>query len=101
MAGGPWTARLAVLLALAAFAAGCAAGGAFRRGEDLMRRGDLDLAVASYRKALQASPDNAHYKIALQRAMLAASRMHIERAKQYESGDQLEAALGESKLASE
>jgi type II secretory pathway component GspD/PulD (secretin) len=101
MAGSPWTARLAVLLALAAFAAGCAAGGAFRRGEDLMRRGDLDMAVASYRKAVQGAPDNAHYKIALQRAMLAASRMHIERAKQYESGDQLEAALGEYRLASE
>ncbi len=32
------------------------------------------MAVASYRKAVQAAPDNAHYKIALQRAMLAASR---------------------------
>jgi len=66
-----------------------------------MRHGDLDMAVASYRKAVQADPDNASYKIGLQRAMLAASRLHIERAKQYESMDQMEAALGEYKLASE
>src|SRR5499426_4522280 len=101
MTKGRWPRRLIVLLALTAVAAGCAAGSAFRRGESLMRRGDLDMAVASYRKAVQADPDNAHYKIALQRAMLAASRMHLDRAKQYESQDQLEAALGEYKLAAE
>jgi general secretion pathway protein D len=96
-----WAARLAVLLALGTLAVGCAAGSAFRKGEDLMRRGDLDMAVASYRKAVQADPDNAHYKIGLQRAMLAASRMHIDRARQYEQMEQLEAALGEYKLAAE
>jgi len=96
-----WPARLVVLLALALLAGACAAGSAFRKGEDLMRKGDLDMAVASYRKAVQGAPDNAHYKIALQRAMLAASRLHIDRARQYESMDQLEAALGEYKLASE
>src|SRR5215475_10540843 len=96
-----WPARLTALLALVAIAAGCAAGSAFRRGEDLMRKGDLDMAVAQYRKAVQTDPDNANYKIALQRAMLAASRMHIDRAKQFESMDQLEAALGEYKLAAE
>jgi type II secretory pathway component GspD/PulD (secretin) len=90
-----------MLLVLAALAAGCAAGSAFRRGESLMRSGDLDMAVASYRKAVQADPDNAHYKIGLQRAMLAASRLHVDRAKQYEQMDQLEAALGEYKLAAE
>src|SRR5215468_5600988 len=101
MTKGRWSRRLIVLLALAAVAAGCAAGSAFRRGESLMKKGDLDMAVASYRKAVQADPDNARYKIALQRAMLAASRMHLDRAKQYEAMDQLEAALGEYKLASE
>src|SRR5437867_10565608 len=96
-----WPARLVVLAALAALAVGCAAGSAFRKGESLMRSGDLDMAVASFRKAVQADPDNAHYKISLQRAMLAASRLHVERARQYEQMDQLEAALGEYKLASE
>src|SRR5262247_2565673 len=101
MTKGRRPARLVGLLLLVAFAAGCAAGSAFRRGESLMKKGDLDMAVASYRKAVQDDPDNAHYKIALQRAMLAASRMHLDRAKQYEAMDQLEAALSEYKLASE
>jgi type II secretory pathway component GspD/PulD (secretin) len=96
-----WPKRVTMLLVLAALAAGCAAGSAFRRGESLMRSGDLDMAVASFRKAVQADPDNAHYKIGLQRAMLAASRLHVDRARQYEQMDQLEAALGEYKLAAE
>ena len=44
-----------------------------------MRAGNLDEAVAAYRKAVQAAPDNANYKIALERAMLAASRAHLDR----------------------
>src|ERR1043166_7570939 len=92
---------LAVALAVALVAAGCAAGKAFRRGETAMRAGDLDGAVAAYRKAVQEAPENATYKIALQRAMQSASRAHMEKAREYESQDQLEAALGEYKLASE
>ena len=96
-----WPALAVLLTVLGVLAVGCAAGSAFRKGEDLMRRGDLDMAVASYRKAVQAAPENAQFKIALQRAMLAASRLHIDRARQYESMDQLEAALGEYRQASE
>jgi general secretion pathway protein D len=92
---------LVVVMALAAVAAGCAAGKAFRKAEEAMRAGDLDAAVAGYRAAVQASPENASYKIALQHAMLAASRAHLDRAREYEKSDQLEAALGEYKQASE
>ena len=91
---------LGLLVAMALLAAGCAAGKAFRQGDALMRSGDLDQAVAAYRKAVQAAPENANYKIALQRAMLAASRAHLDKARQYEEQDQLEAALGEYKQAS-
>ena len=59
------------------------------------------MAVSAYRKAVQAAPDNASYKIALQRAMLAASRAHFDRAREYERMDQLEAAVGEYRQASE
>jgi general secretion pathway protein D len=90
-----------VLLALVLVAGGCAAGKAFRQGELSMRAGNLDEAVAAYRKAAQASPDNATYQIALRRAMQTASRAHLEKAHEYESQDQLEAALGEYKAASE
>jgi type II secretory pathway component GspD/PulD (secretin) len=93
--------RLGFLLAAATIVAGCAAGQAFTQGESATKAGDLDGAVAAYRKAVQEAPDNASYKIALQRAMLAASRAHLDRAKEYESMDQLEAALGEYKQASE
>ena len=89
------------VLVLALLAGGCAAGKAFRQGESSMRAGNLDEAVAAYRKATQAAPDNATYKIGLQRAMQTASRAHLEKAREYEKADQLEAALGEYKAASE
>jgi general secretion pathway protein D len=92
---------LGVVIALSMVAAGCAAGRAFRAGNLATRAGDLDQAVAHYRAASQASPDNANYKIALERAMLAASRAHLDRAREFEGQDQLDAALSEYRLASE
>jgi general secretion pathway protein D len=93
--------RMGVVLAIAATAAGCAAGRAYRQGEVASRAGDLDQAVAYYRTAVQADPDNPNYKIALERAMQSASRAHFERARAFEAADQLEAARGEYRLASE
>jgi general secretion pathway protein D len=87
--------------ALALLMGGCAAGAAYRHGDTAMRAGNLDEAVAEYRKAAQAAPNNATYKISLQRAMQAASRAHLEKAHEYEKQDQLEAALGEYRAASE
>ena len=72
-----------------------------RRADEAMRAGDLDQAVAFYRTAVQASPDNPNYKIALERAMQAASRVHFEKAREFEAQDQLEAARGEYRLAAE
>jgi general secretion pathway protein D len=92
---------LFLMALLAAVAAGCAAGKAFQRGNAAMKGGDLDQAVAYFRTATQASPDNANYKIALERAMQAASRMHFEKARDYETKRQLEAARGEYQLAAE
>lgn len=92
---------LAVALAAALLVSGCAAGRAFRQGDVAMRAGDADQAVAHYRVAVQAAPDNPSYKIALERAMLAASRSHIDRAKEFEANDQLDAARSEYRLASE
>src|ERR1043166_9097564 len=92
---------LAAVLSLALVAGGCAAVQSFRQAERQMRAGNLDEAVAAYRKAVQAAPDNANYKIALSRALVAASRSHLEKARDFESKDQLEAALGEYKQASE
>src|SRR6185436_9215450 len=92
---------ICLMLAVAMAAAGCGAARAFRQGDAAMRRGDLDQAVASYRRAAQADPDNARYKISLERAMQAASRFHLDRAREFEQQELLEAALSEYKLASE
>ena len=73
--------QLGFLVVIALIAASCAAGKAFRRGEAASHAGDLDQAVAQYRAAVQAAPDNPNYKIALQRAMQAASRLHLDRAR--------------------
>jgi tetratricopeptide (TPR) repeat protein len=92
---------LASLLVLALVAGGCAASAAYRQGNSAMRAGNLDDAVLLYRKAVLADPDNPNYKIALERAMVAASRAHLDKAREFEQNDQLEAALGEYKQASE
>ncbi|HXI31216.1 MAG TPA: secretin N-terminal domain-containing protein, partial [Vicinamibacterales bacterium] len=97
-----WRWLLAALVVAAALSAGgCAASKAFGQAEDAMKAGNLDEAVAAYRKATQAAPDNVNYQIALQRALQAASRSHLEKAREFEQKDQLEAALGEYKQASD
>src|SRR5262245_21419234 len=92
---------LVSILAVALVAGGCAASRAYRMGNTAMRAGNLDDAVNLYRKAVLADPDNANFKIALERAMVAASRAHLDRARECEQNDQLEAALGEYRPAAE
>jgi general secretion pathway protein D len=82
-----------VLLALVASATGCAAGRAYRRGQEAARAGDWDAAVAHYTRAVQENPDSPEYKIALERASQSAALEHISRARQLEEQDQLDAAL--------
>jgi general secretion pathway protein D len=89
------------VLVLALTVGGCAASSAYSAGNSAMKAGNLDEAVAEYKKAVQAAPENASYKIAMQRAMQAAGRAHLEKAHEYEKQDQLEAALGEYKAATE
>ena len=81
-----------IFLALAVLT-GCTAGRAFQRGEDRARVGDWDTAVTYYRTAVQADPDRPEYRIALERAMLNASRFHFDSARTLEAKDQLDAAL--------
>ena len=80
---------------------GCAAGHAFRMGEEASRNGDWDAAVVEFTKAVQEDPDRAEFKIALERATQSAARDHIVRAHQFEEKDQLDAALIEYKRALE
>jgi general secretion pathway protein D len=92
---------ICLMLALAIAAGGCAASRAYRQGNDAMRLGQADQAVAYYRVAVQSDPDNPAYKIALERAMVAASREHLQRAQQFEEQGQLDAARSEYRLTAE
>ena len=93
--------RLIIVIVLAALAAGCAAGRAFRRGEEAARAGDWDAAVTHYTRAVQEDPDSPEFKIALERASQTAAQEHISRARQLEQKDQLDAALIEYRRALE
>ena len=54
-----------------------------------------------FTKAVQEDPDNAAFKISLERAMQSAARDHISRAHDLETKDQLDGALIEYKKAIE
>ncbi len=85
--------KLTVAVVLALLVTGCAAGRAFRKGEEAIRNGNWDEAVTEFTKAVQEKPGRAEYKIALERATQTASREHISRAQELESKDQLDCAL--------
>ena len=93
--------RLVSLALLASLAVGCATGAVFRRGESAARSGDWDTAVEEYRQALQDDPQNATYRIALQRAMLNASRAHLSQASTFEEEGALADAALEYRRAAE
>lgn len=94
-------ARLAPIAALALLLSGCAASMAFHDGNKAAKGGDWDAAVGHFRSAVQEDPDKPEYKIALQRAMIEASLLHIAAGKAFEEKGQLDAALREFHRASE
>jgi general secretion pathway protein D len=89
------------VIVLAVVLSGCAAGMAFRRGDEAARRMDWDAAVVHYRQAVQADPDKPEYKIALERASLQASRVRLDAARQAEAQGELDVAAREYRRASE
>jgi general secretion pathway protein D len=92
--------RITAIVLAVALAAGCA-GRSFGRGQTAARTGDWDTAVEHYRRAVQEEPDNAAYRIALERAMLSASGTHLDQARVFEARGQLEDAVREYRRASE
>jgi general secretion pathway protein D len=84
-----------------AVAAGCSASKTFNKGEQASRAGDWDAAVTLYEQAVEANPNEATYKIALDRAKIAASRMHLEKAVALEQKDELEGAIVEYRRAAD
>jgi general secretion pathway protein D len=82
-------------LALVAVTAGCATSRAYQRGDRAARVGNWDLAVTYYTQAVQSDSKRPEYRIALERATLAASRDHIAKARSHEQQDQLDFAARE------
>ncbi|HEX2342506.1 MAG TPA: secretin and TonB N-terminal domain-containing protein [Vicinamibacterales bacterium] len=95
------TRRVLLILVLASTAVGCAAGRAFRQGDEAARLGDWDTAVIHYRRAVQEAPDRPDYKIQLERAMQNAALTHLAAAYDLEAKDQLDLALKEYRKALE
>ncbi|MEQ1572706.1 MAG: secretin and TonB N-terminal domain-containing protein [Vicinamibacterales bacterium] len=91
----------ALVVTLALLIAGCATGRAASRGDRAARAGDWDAAVSFYRQALQQNPNRVDFQIALERAMLSASRVHLDQARVFEARGQLEEALREYRRGSE
>ena len=82
------------LLGVAALAlSACGTGAAFQNGNKAALRSDWDLAVTYFDQVVKDNPDRADYKIALERAQMAASQGHFEMARDYERKDQLDLAL--------
>ena len=94
-------ALLLVIVFIALIAAGCGASRTFGRGESAARTGDWDAAVEYYRRAVQEAPDRSDYKIALERAMINASHLHLNQAQLAEARGELEEALREYRRASD
>ena len=97
---GRWRGVAAVLLA-AGVLAGCATGAAFRDGQRAALHEDWDAAVTFYRAALQDDPQNAEYRVALQRAMINAARVHYAQAQALEAEGALADAVQAYRRAGE
>jgi len=90
-----------VLVLLLLHLAGCAAQKAYHRAEDASRRGEWDRAVGQYVIALNKKPDNPQYRAGFERARLAASQFHFQKAKQLAETKNFEQAIIEYQIASD
>ena len=89
----------AVLALALLFETGCAATLAYRQGQGEARKGNWDLAVARFTRALQKNPDNIGYKIALENARIQASRQHYDLARRHLLAEELTKAAEELQIA--
>jgi len=91
---------VALMLAGGLLGTGCAAGNAYRQGQKEARNGNWDLAVARLTRALEESPGNIKFKIALENARIQASRFHQKQARKHLAADELDRAAEELGIAS-
>jgi general secretion pathway protein D len=90
----------AAVVLVALTSVGCAAHWAYRQGQQAAEKGEWDLAVARFTRALDKDPKNIGYKIALENARIQASRYHYDEAKKHLAASELEKAADELEIAS-
>ena len=90
--------RQVVLAIAATLAIGCASK-TFRQGKSAAKKGDWDLAVARFTKAVEDDPEDIEKRMALRRARVEASRHHHGLAQRFLAADELEHALDELDIA--
>ena len=100
MTTAPRRTLLAVALVALVATSGCAARWAYRQAEDAVARGEWDLAVARYTKAVEGDKKNIGYRIALENARMQASRFHYDEARKHMAAADLEKSAEELEIAS-
>jgi general secretion pathway protein D len=95
MTNGAWKLRWVAIGLTGLALAGCATGGAAKKGFEAAKRGEWDAAVAYYREALAQDPKRIEIQVELERATRTASVQHVARAKELEAQDQLSGAGAE------
>jgi general secretion pathway protein D len=90
---------LAIVLTVL-FLPACGAKWAYRQGQGEAKKGNWDLAVARLTRALDESPENIGYKIALENARMQASRYHYTEGLKHLAANDLEKAADELEIAS-
>ena len=94
--------RFVSVVIAASILVGCAGSrGFFQQGEEAAFTGDWDAAVEYYQQAVQEDPQNPEYRIALERALIDAARVHLARARDLEARDDLSGAAREYRRAGE
>ncbi|HAK59401.1 MAG TPA: hypothetical protein DCO77_03320 [Nitrospiraceae bacterium] len=94
--------RIAFLLMTAFLAVslvGCAGSRSFQRGERYAQRGQWDLAVKEYRRALKDNPGNIEYRSTLLRSQVTAANEHYKRARNFLRERKLDQAIVELQQA--
>jgi len=95
------TAFVALSLAAAALAAGCATASAIHHGQDAEFRQDYDRAVVEYSKALRLSPHSDDARQGLMRAKVRAAEDHLVRARRLAALNKLDEAVIEYQVATD
>jgi general secretion pathway protein D len=78
---------------------GCAGQRAFRAGTRAFQKGDYDVSVAQFHKAVQREPDRDEYRMQLYNARSKAGLGHLKSARDYREAGQAKQAIGEYDLA--